>query len=868
MKQTIKNRKNAVLINCNLKQLIYPIIFILFISAAYALTVEQLVDSYDYDYINGSINITSYVDSMEDTDANGVNDTLVFNLTAVPFVTREYNTMIMLSNGDDITTSNTSKTLSTTGLVQVNFSTYKLNGTSWNYTVRISDSNNVVVFEKYSQETSTYSSYENGTFIKDIEDQNVGNDFFNITLVLNVSKTETVNVTGFLRYNTTNNRGTITNETISAKTEVSLTADQEQNVTLMFDNETIKSTHYNGTYVLETVTIGDKSLSPDYITSSYDYEDFASTSYFKAYNHSYIDDNGNGLYEYLKLNLTMSIKQADDYTIKGSLYDLFDNQVINYSETFSLSTGEQLVVVPINGSQIYKTYIDGPYIIKYMTLKDSSGDVIDFVTEPYVTNATWYYDYELPKLPDLEMTMSVSIDTTIAETNVTVNVSNLGSAPAVGISLDLFDNTSVIEKNETITTLGINEGEAFTYTISNMNSTNITYIGIVDLLGIVDELNESNNVYAWPLSGELNQSTPILNSTFGTNLSKENLTVYNQSTTGTDVKNVINWYKGDISLLELNTPFEGGSNSTWTRDYSDNMNATVSGATYSSTAGYDGFGAYEFDGDNDWIDFEDPSIANLTANFTIVAWINPLESPSENLPRIAEKIDNINSEGYRLYYQNNSQAIVLQVEASSTRTKATPTNSVPFDVWSCIVASYNGTDINIYVNGSSSASQSFSNYSEVKPANEEQLHIGSTVNEASRFFNGTIDEFSIWNKVLTQDQASLLCDGNTDVIHSTLTSEGETWQATVTATDSDEDGTTLYSNNLTILLTPLQGIPILNTTNAKNTTVENLTVYNVSTVDGDDDPVKNIVNWWRNDSSFLLLNTPFEGGSNSTWTRD
>ena len=62
---------------------------------------------------------------------------------------------------------------------------------------------------------------------------------------------------------------------------------------------------------------------------------------------------------------------------------------------------------------------------------------------------------------------------------------------------------------------------------------------------------------------------PILNSTYGTNYTDENLTCYNQSTNdGTAVKNIYNWYKDNSSIMVLNMPFEGSSNSTYTKDYS------------------------------------------------------------------------------------------------------------------------------------------------------------------------------------------------------------------------------------------------------------------------------------------------------------
>ena len=60
---------------------------------------------------------------------------------------------------------------------------------------------------------------------------------------------------------------------------------------------------------------------------------------------------------------------------------------------------------------------------------------------------------------------------------------------------------------------------------------------------------------------------------------------------------------------------------------------------------------------------------------------------------------------------------------------------------------------------------------------------------------------------------------------------------------------------------PTQGIPILNSTHGTNKTEENLTVYNQSTDDADGEVVKNIINWYKDGGSIMLLNMPFENNT-------
>jgi len=122
------------------------------------------------------------------------------------------------------------------------------------------------------------------------------------------------------------------------------------------------------------------------------------------------------------------------------------------------------------------------------------------------------------------------------------------------------------------------------------------------------------------------RSDPILNQTF------DDLICYNQSTSDPDsdpVKNIFNWYRNDSSIILFNMPFEGGSTSGTlgqngiTRDYSGlGNNGTVINATWNSTAGYDGFGAYEFDGGDDHIRLPDDAFNNYTEG-AVEVWFKP-----------------------------------------------------------------------------------------------------------------------------------------------------------------------------------------------------------------------------------------------------
>ncbi|MFC1753964.1 CARDB domain-containing protein, partial [Thermoproteota archaeon] len=88
------------------------------------------------------------------------------------------------------------------------------------------------------------------------------------------------------------------------------------------------------------------------------------------------------------------------------------------------------------------------------------------------------------------------------------------------------------------------------------------------------------------------------------------------------VQNTTNWYKNGVSMTVLNLPFEKNtadvSNST--KDYSPyGNNGTVVNATFNATGGRDGWGAYEFDGVEDWVNI---SGFNYTNYSSVSMWIN------------------------------------------------------------------------------------------------------------------------------------------------------------------------------------------------------------------------------------------------------
>ena len=111
--------------------------------------------------------------------------------------------------------------------------------------------------------------------------------------------------------------------------------------------------------------------------------------------------------------------------------------------------------------------------------------------------------------------------------------------------------------------------------------------------------------------------------------------------------------------------------------------------------------------------------------------------------------------------------------------------------------------------------------------------------------------------------------GSTSVINGTYslittlsagnTSKGQNWTCEITPFDGSNYGNVSNSTPVTILNTPPnQTNPLLSTPSGKNFSYENLTCYNKSTYDADNDIITNIYNWYKNSQPLAVLNMPFE----------
>jgi hypothetical protein len=304
---------------------------------------------------------------------------------------------------------------------------------------------------------------------------------------------------------------------------------------------------------------------------------------------------------------------------------------------------------------------------------------------------------------------------------------------------------------------------------------------------------------------------PKLNATSANNLTSDNITCYNQTTSdpnGDNVTNVYNWYKNSQPLMLLNLPFDsddsGGVNTT--KDYSGkNNNGQLGNATNGdaaeptwTSAGRVG-GAYAFDGSNDYVSLGKPNSLNFTgySDFTISAWVNVQGSQGTHRPIVCKGDTQY---CLKAYTDDKFEFCVYDV----TWVCIYSNNTLSLGTWYNVVARASGSGLAMWVNG---IQQTQTNVHSGITADGNDVQIGADTG-ANRYFNGTVDEVRIYNYSVSAAQIQRIYldakDGysSSETIVSSELAADDLWMCQVTPSDALIDGTTKNSTTLTIRSAP------------------------------------------------------------------
>ncbi len=380
------------------------------------------------------------------------------------------------------------------------------------------------------------------------------------------------------------------------------------------------------------------------------------------------------------------------------------------------------------------------------------------------------------------------------------------------------------------------------------------------------------------------QTQPLLNSTNpASNDTNTNLTLY-VSVTEPDndtVKNIIVWRVNSTPFANFIMPFEGINNTPFNNawDYSGygNNGSEQGGIAWNSSGGYDQRGAYQFDGVDDSVLIGHTNSIRITGPITIISWIRINAAPTEMHFIISKGDDDLHGTVAYQTFIDTSNRFKFKIANNSEFFTRESASILTTGVWAHVAAVYNRTNMSVYVNGVLDNGALTGNLGgTIIPSTLQDptvnLYIGRQDRVAyPRFFNGVIDDVAIYNRSLSAEQIYALFTNRTTIITSPETNAWDNWTADVIPNDGQADGNVSRSNQLIILpnVPPTHTVPILNSTNpATNDTNQNLTLYPQNVQDQNGDSVKNIMGWKIGGAPIMALHMPFEGGSNSTFTRD
>ena len=172
--------------------------------------------------------------------------------------------------------------------------------------------------------------------------------------------------------------------------------------------------------------------------------------------------------------------------------------------------------------------------------------------------------------------------------------------------------------------------------------------------------------------------------------------------------------------------------------------------TGNSIADTNGF-ALQFDGTDDRLDCGNGSSLQITGNkITLEAWINVNEFKSQPFAgSVIVKDQGSNSSGYMIRCGGDG-IINFNIGNGSWHEINTPANSVQFNNWHHVAATYDGTSMKVYVDGELAAQSNMA--FTIGNALNSNLFVGESPGFPGRVFNGKIDEVRIWNVSRTQSQ--------------------------------------------------------------------------------------------------------------------
>lgn len=192
-------------------------------------------------------------------------------------------------------------------------------------------------------------------------------------------------------------------------------------------------------------------------------------------------------------------------------------------------------------------------------------------------------------------------------------------------------------------------------------------------------------------------------------------------------------------------------------DHSGNPNhGTLSGATWTTLGKFGG--ALSFDGVDDWVTVANSTSLSLSAGMTLEAWVYPTANGGAWRNIVIK--ERASGEVYNLYSNtsaNRPEVYVVRAAQPGNAVFARGSSQLPLNTWTHLAATYDGSTLRIFRNGTQFGSR---NVSGALLTSSGPLQIGGN-SLWGEFFQGRIDDLRIYNRALTT--AEIAADMNAPV---------------------------------------------------------------------------------------------------------
>jgi hypothetical protein len=136
-----------------------------------------------------------------------------------------------------------------------------------------------------------------------------------------------------------------------------------------------------------------------YKTAAYNHTEFRRTeaAFGDVFSDHGLDTNGDGLLEFLIVEVPVDVTVPGNYTLAGYLYDHDNREVVSGTSGSYLDAGLQSMAIAFDGPGIFTHGLNGPYEFRYAVLYDENGSLTDILGKAYTTVPYKYTDFQRPE---------------------------------------------------------------------------------------------------------------------------------------------------------------------------------------------------------------------------------------------------------------------------------------------------------------------------------------------------------------------------------------------------------------------------------------------------------------------------------------